>query len=1055
MVSAASSAPPSSWRKRWLALFVTVAMAGLVVGLIAAFKPEAFNGHKMQDGDALSTPGGVPSTVDKMVETLPTTATSTEKATAPAASAGPAAPAASAAPAAPLVPADLVDKPQLDIVKNTNADLLAGLLNSQSKESVSSSSSSTTQANDSISSDKQKEKGKFLQQLVQATSILGATTLQGGCMPADGMELRRMVEDPNACTIITLRPGKVYNVALEGKADDITVRSRKVIIGNPISLPTIDGTASKRIFHVVSGGSLDLQFLRTYRGSGELIATIPVLRGGTALVELGGRISAFGVVFTNAPPVGVPPFLVGADLSRAVRVFGGQIFNAGGIMTITLSHFWVLQPGVLLRELYVVGGDVLMVSGVAVFSGCTFTNSQLFLNGFGSGYQVAVLAGVLICSGVTFTVNMVGINCTGAGILSFLGGGVAIFSGCTWIANAGALSYFGSGIMIFEGGGVLVISGGAMGINLGVGTQIGTGMMVSVGGGTVTATGLTQEVSSGADFTAGSGVFNWNGAGSAVYVGFTQSRSIGAVGVYSTGGGVSMGSGDLVIVGAATANNFGVASVVLIGANWFLGAGILVEIACPFTINAGVLFATLIGIDGFVGAGTAVVGWSPHSINVGKAYLNPNASLYVVNGAKVNPAVTSFKIGKGGSVTPLGKNKTRLLLPEEEEVVASAAVASLNILKGANTVNDGTPSPLLAQLQNSALGEGMLPFETVYANVNGDGTTCNACGFEGDMATQFIGNAAGACSNTESAGASCSLPGVQVMRGDGQTGPLPSWMLKAAGHFDKSSGKTTPLDTSIISAVFKVGCSPTAAKDATTTLTHCLDAAAVINAIKASLGTDCARMNLQAKNAMMHPDIDMQDNWANYFADSAHTDVYDLAFTTHDAACTTQVTEWVKGFAPEEFLGTLDAPGNVKLEATDVTLEMQHFVRGMDLHGAAKEVLANMVAAVADTGLPTVLVQGMDEGTGSAVGRFALPKVASGSTANVALANFFDDKPVAMELTTKCMAVAAKDAVVALGSFKPADQLAVQIPAGTSPGTYSLRASQNGLFWCSQPIDVY
>jgi len=385
-------------------------MAGLVVGLIAAFKPEAFNGHKMQDGDALSTPGGVPSTVDKMVETLPTTATSTEKATAPAASAGPAVPAASAAPAAPLVPADLVDKPQLDIVKNTNADLLAGLLNSQSKESVSSSSSSTAQANDSISSDKQKEKGKFLQQLVQATSILGATTLQGGCMPADGMELRRMVEDPNACTIITLRPGKVYNVALEGKADDITVRSRKVIIGNPISLPTIDGTASKRIFHVVSGGSLDLQFLRTYRGSGELIATIPVLRGGTALVELGGRISAFGVVFTNAPPVGVPPFLVGADLSRAVRVFGGQIFNAGGIMTITLSHFWVLQPGVLLRELYVVGGDVLMVSGVAVFSGCTFTNSQLFLNGFGSGYQVAVLAGVLICSGVTFTVNMVGIN---------------------------------------------------------------------------------------------------------------------------------------------------------------------------------------------------------------------------------------------------------------------------------------------------------------------------------------------------------------------------------------------------------------------------------------------------------------------------------------------------------------------------------------------------------------------------------------------------------------------------------------------------------------------
>jgi hypothetical protein len=97
-----------------------------------------------------------------------------------------------------------------------------------------------------------------------------------------------------------------------------------------------------------------------------------------------------------------------------------------------------------------------------------------------------------------------------------------------------------------------------------------------------------------------------------------------------------------------------------------------------------------------------------------------------------------------------------------------------------------------------------------------------------------------------------------------------------------------------------------------------------------------------------------------------------------------------------------------------------------------------------------VLVQG----SGSAVGRLALPQVASGSTADVALANFFEDKPVAMELTTKCMAVGAKDTVVALGSFAPADQLAVPIPAGTPPGTYSLRATQNGLSWCSQPVDI-
>jgi len=35
------------------------------------------------------------------------------------------------------------------------------------------------------------------------------------------------------------------------------------------------------------GGSLDISFVQTYRGGGRLVATIPVLVGGSALVELG------------------------------------------------------------------------------------------------------------------------------------------------------------------------------------------------------------------------------------------------------------------------------------------------------------------------------------------------------------------------------------------------------------------------------------------------------------------------------------------------------------------------------------------------------------------------------------------------------------------------------------------------------------------------------------------------------------------------------------------------------------------------------------------------
>jgi hypothetical protein len=233
----------------------------------------------------------------------------------------------------------------------------------------------------------------FFSTLLKDTSMVGGQA----CVPQSGMELREMAADPNRCTIISLLPGKLYNVALPDSDEHITISSRKVIIGNPISLPTIDGADSVRIFHIVAGGNLDLQFVRTYRGGGELILTIPVLRGGTALVEVGGRFSAFGVIFTNAPPVGVPAFLIAPDISRAVRVFGGQIFVTGGIVTITLSHFWVLQAGVLLREIYVIGADMLVVAGVAVLSGVTFTNSQLFINGFGVGFQLAVLGGVLVC----------------------------------------------------------------------------------------------------------------------------------------------------------------------------------------------------------------------------------------------------------------------------------------------------------------------------------------------------------------------------------------------------------------------------------------------------------------------------------------------------------------------------------------------------------------------------------------------------------------------------------------------------------------------------------
>ena len=84
----------------------------------------------------------------------------------------------------------------------------------------------------------------------------------------------------------------------------------------------------------------------------------------------------------------------------------------------------------------------------------------------------------------------------------------------------------------------------------------------------------------------------------------------------------------------------------------------MVDIASPFTKNVGLLWATFVGIDGFVGAGAAIIAASPSFINVGKGWINPNAAMYHVNGARVSTTLKSFRVGKDGVAQPL---KTRAL----------------------------------------------------------------------------------------------------------------------------------------------------------------------------------------------------------------------------------------------------------------------------------------------------------------------------------------------------------------------------------------------------------
>lgn len=160
--------------------------------------------------------------------------------------------------------------------------------------------------------------------------------MQGGaaCVPADGDELKSMAENNDACVLITLIPHKVYKMSAE-----TIISSRKVIMGNPIGLPIIDGSATKRLFRVVAGGSLDLQFVTAFRGVGELIYGFPVLKGGTAMVELGGRASFFGVIFTTSPTTALANTIVSGNV-RAQRVFGGRSKRAEQICLQSFLLCW-------------------------------------------------------------------------------------------------------------------------------------------------------------------------------------------------------------------------------------------------------------------------------------------------------------------------------------------------------------------------------------------------------------------------------------------------------------------------------------------------------------------------------------------------------------------------------------------------------------------------------------------------------------------------------------------------------------------------------------------
>ena len=142
--------------------------------------------------------------------------------------------------------------------------------------------------------------------------------------------------------MVYLVPGRIYEIE-----EEIFVRRRVVVMGNPSVLPVLDGEESVRTFHVMAGGFLDLRFVQQLMSDGIFRDPLPFerfadtaptgkvneIRGGSVMIEsgaLGGRFT--GVIFIDDPDLeeGIARN-IRRTLGREVyRIYGGHVFVAGG-----------------------------------------------------------------------------------------------------------------------------------------------------------------------------------------------------------------------------------------------------------------------------------------------------------------------------------------------------------------------------------------------------------------------------------------------------------------------------------------------------------------------------------------------------------------------------------------------------------------------------------------------------------------------------------------------------------------------------------------------------
>ena len=249
---------------------------------------------------------------------------------------------------------------------------------------------------------------------------------------------------------------------------------------------------------------------------------------------------------------------------------------------------------------------MLIWAGNAIFTGCTFTSSLLFVHVVGIGDTLAVFGGTAVYTGCVFTFNCALVAGYGVGMLLFMGGGVAIFTGCVANNNIGASVFFGSGNGIFNGGGVTILTGMVFNTAVALLATAGVGTVNTVGGGVMIKTGVSQTAWAGCQFLATLGIAVFVGAGVVVESECVWARVAALTSWYGGGGSLYVGAGVTTLVNCAALVANGIVSAAIGGGNVANLAGWLTMVNTYFYSTNAIAAVYGQGGDVLVLAGGAV-----------------------------------------------------------------------------------------------------------------------------------------------------------------------------------------------------------------------------------------------------------------------------------------------------------------------------------------------------------------------------------------------------------------------------------------------------------------